>query len=49
MTRFVIGPDVASRLAGEQAVIGADAELLAPILLRSQLLSVLHQAVHRGA
>lgn len=48
MTRFVIGPDVAIRLAHEQAVIGDEHQLLAPTLLRSQLLSLLYQAVHRG-
>lgn len=48
MTRFVIGPDVADRLAGERASIDDKHELLAPTLLRSQLLSLLHQAVGRG-
>jgi predicted nucleic acid-binding protein len=48
MNRYVIGPDVAIRLARDQAVIGAEREILAPTLLRSQLLSLLHQAVHRG-
>ena len=48
MTRFVIGPDVALRLAHDQAVIGDEHQILAPTLLRSQLLSLLYQAVHRG-
>ena len=48
MTRFVIGPDVALRLADDQAVISAEHQLLAPALLRSQLLSTLYQAVRRG-
>ena len=48
MNRYVIGPDVAIRLARDQAVIGDEREILAPTLLRSQLLSLLHQAVHRG-
>ncbi|HEX5524804.1 MAG TPA: type II toxin-antitoxin system VapC family toxin [Pedococcus sp.] len=48
MTRYVIGPDVAIRLAHEQAVIGDGHQLLAPTLLRSQMLSSLYQAVHRG-
>lgn len=48
MNRYVIGPDVAIRLARDQAVIGDECEILAPTLLRSQLLSLLHQAVHRG-
>jgi hypothetical protein len=47
MTRFVIGPDVAMRLAQDHAVIGAGHQLLAPTLLRSQLLSRLYQAVSR--
>jgi len=48
MTRFVIGPDVALRLAGDRAVIRAEHQLLAPTLVRSQLLSLLYQAVRRG-
>ena len=40
MTRYVIGPDVALRLAHERAVIRDDHQLLAPTLLRSQLLAV---------
>jgi len=48
MTRYVIGPDVALRLAGERAVIRDDHHLLAPTLLRSQLLALLFQAVARG-
>lgn len=48
MTRYVIGPDVAIRLAHEQAVIGDGHQILAPTLLRSQVLSSLYQAVHRG-
>lgn len=48
MTRYVIGPDVAIRLAHEQAVIGDGHQILAPTLLRSQMLSSLYQAVHRG-
>jgi predicted nucleic acid-binding protein len=48
MTRYVIGPDVASYLAQDQVVIRDDHQLLAPTLLRSQLLSLLYQAVHRG-
>jgi len=47
-TRYVIGPDVALRLADDQAVIGDGHQLLAPTLIRSQLLSLLYQAVHRG-
>jgi predicted nucleic acid-binding protein len=48
MTRFVIGPDVALRLAQDQATIRPEHALLAPTLLRSQVLSVLYQAVQRG-
>ena len=48
MTRYVIGPEVAIRLADEGAVIGDEHQLLAPTLLRSQLLSLLFQAVARG-
>jgi predicted nucleic acid-binding protein len=48
MTRYVIGPDVAIRLAHSQAVIPDQHQLLAPTLLRSQMLSLLYQAVHRG-
>ena len=48
MTRYVIGPDVAIRLAQEQAVVADDHQLLAPTLLRSQTLSLLYQGVQRG-
>src|SRR5262249_29420413 len=48
MTRYVIGPDVAIRLAHDEAVIRDDHRLLAPTLLRSQMLSLLYRAVLRG-
>jgi predicted nucleic acid-binding protein len=48
MTRYVIGPDVAVRLAREDAVIRGEHQPLAPALLRSQVLSLLYQAVRRG-
>ncbi|NEE00096.1 type II toxin-antitoxin system VapC family toxin [Phytoactinopolyspora halotolerans] len=48
MTRYVIGPDVALQLAAEKAMIGDEHRLLAPTLLRSQVLSQLYQAVHGG-
>src|SRR5215469_8193682 len=48
MTRYVIGPDVAIRLAHDETVIRDDHQLLAPTLLRSQMLSLLYQAVRRG-
>src|SRR5262245_36080216 len=48
MTRYVIGPDVAIRLAHDRAVVRGEHQLLAPALLRSQVLSLLYQAVRRG-
>jgi predicted nucleic acid-binding protein len=48
MTRYVIGPDVAIRLARDEAVICGGHQILAPALLRSQVLSLLYQAVRRG-
>ena len=48
MTGYVIGPDVAVRLAREEAVIRGEHQLLAPALLRSQVLSLLYQAVRPG-
>jgi predicted nucleic acid-binding protein len=48
MTRYVIGPDVALRLAHDEVVIPDEHQLLAPTLLRSQLLVLLYQAVRRG-
>lgn len=48
MTRFVITPDVALRLAQDGAAIGTDHQLLAPTLIRSQLLTLLYQAASRG-
>ncbi len=48
MPRYVIGPDVVRRLAQEQVVVPNEHQLLAPTLLRSQLLSQLYQAVRRG-
>ncbi len=48
VSRYVIGPDVAIRLAGEQAVVRDDHQILAPTLLRSQVLSLLFRAVQGG-
>lgn len=48
MTKYVIGPDVAMRLARDEAVVNGEHQLLAPTLIRSQLLSLLYQAVRRG-
>jgi hypothetical protein len=42
MTKYVIGPDVALRLAHEEAVIPDEHQVLAPALLRSQLLTLLY-------
>jgi predicted nucleic acid-binding protein len=47
MTRFVIDAGVALHLAREAAEASSEHELLAPTLLRSQTLSLLHEAVHR--
>jgi len=48
MTRFVVDCGVVLRLASEEIEPVAEHELLAPTLLRSQKLSRLHAAVHRG-
>jgi len=48
MTRYVIGPDVAIGLAHDEAVIRGEHQILAPELLRSQMLSLLYKAVRRG-
>lgn len=48
MTRFVIGPDVALHLAQLQAVVPAKHQLLAPTLIRSQVLAQLYSLVRRG-
>ena len=48
MTRFVVDCGVVLRLASEGIEVGAEHELLAPTLLRSQTLSALHEAVHGG-
>lgn len=48
MTRFVIDPDVALALAEREAEIPARHHLLAPTLLRSQVLAQLFVAVQRG-
>ena len=48
VTRYVITPDVALRLAEDRTVVTADHDLLAPSLIRSQLLSMLYEAVGRG-
>ena len=48
MTRYVIGPDVALALAERKAKIPGHHRLLAPTLLRSQVLSQLFGEVDRG-
>lgn len=48
MPKYVIGPDVVRRLAQEQVVLPNEHQLLAPTLLRSQLLSLLYRAVRQG-
>ncbi|WP_326565409.1 hypothetical protein VSH64_26545 [Amycolatopsis rhabdoformis] len=46
MAKYVIGPDVAIRLAEERAVVGH--QLLAPTLIRSHVLSLLYSRVREG-
>jgi predicted nucleic acid-binding protein len=48
LTRFVVDCGVVLRLVSEGIEVAAEHELLAPTLLRSQTLSALHEAVHRG-
>jgi predicted nucleic acid-binding protein len=48
VTRYVIAPEVALRLAHDNVVISDEHQLLAPTLLRSQVLSLLYRAVQRG-
>jgi len=48
MNRFVVDCGVVLHLASEGIDVPAEHELLAPTLLRSQALSALHEAVHRG-
>lgn len=48
MTRYVIVPEVAIRLAADETVINDEHRIVAPTLLRSQVLSMLYQAVQRG-
>jgi len=47
MTRFVVDSSTVLQLASDGADIPSDHRLLAPTLLRSQVLSALHEAVHR--
>jgi predicted nucleic acid-binding protein len=48
MTRFVIDAGVAIELAAAGMEIAPEHELLAPTLLRSEVLAALHEAVARG-
>ena len=48
MTRFVVDAGVVIRLAKEGLEADPEHELLAPTLIRSQALSLLHEAVKRG-
>jgi predicted nucleic acid-binding protein len=48
MTRFVVDASAVLHLAAAEAGISSAHELLAPTLLRSQVLSLLHEAVHGG-
>jgi predicted nucleic acid-binding protein len=48
MTRFVVDAGAVLHLVSEDIEVSGAHELLAPTLLRSQTLSALHEAVHRG-
>jgi predicted nucleic acid-binding protein len=48
MTRFVVDAGAVLHLASEEVEVSDAHELLAPTLLRSQTLSLLHEAVQRG-
>jgi len=48
MTRFVVDAGTVLHLATEEIDVRGEHELLAPTLLRSHTLSILHEAVHRG-
>ena len=48
MTRFVVDAGAALQLAARTVEIPAEHRLLAPTLLRSQTLSLLHETVRRG-
>lgn len=48
MTRFVVDAGAVLHLVGEGIEVAPEHELLAPTLVRSQLLTTMHEAVHRG-
>ena len=49
MTRFVVDAGAVLHLAAKELEVSAKHELLSPTLVRSQTLSLLHEAVARGA
>lgn len=48
MTRFVVDVSAVLHVASRGIEVPGEHNLLAPTLLRSQVLSALHEAVHRG-
>ena len=48
MTRFVVDAGVVLKLVADGIEVSPEHELLAPTLVRSQTLAILHEAVHRG-
>ena len=48
MTRFVVDASAVIHLASAGVEVAGEHKLLAPTLLRSQVLSALHEAVQRG-
>ena len=48
MARYVIDAGVAIAIAAGEISVAPEHELIAPTLLRSQVLSALHEAVQRG-
>ena len=48
MTRFVVDAGAVIQVLTDGVAVAPQHELLAPTLLRSQVLSLLHEAVHRG-
>ena len=48
MTRFVVDCETLLRIAAGEIVVAREHKLVAPTLVRSQALSALYQAAHRG-
>jgi predicted nucleic acid-binding protein len=48
VTRFVVDAGAVLHIVAEDVEVSAEHQLLAPTLFRSQVLSALHEAVHRG-